>query len=75
MGSQRRMTLDDRLRLTPEEEGWQLERKIAIAFAQGAFHQCGIGCIKISNQRRTIRQRNFAPINNFAIRALYSLCG
>ena len=35
-GEQRRLTMDDHLRLSPEEEGEQLERKIAIAFAQGA---------------------------------------
>jgi hypothetical protein len=35
-GEQRRLTLDDHLRLNAEVEGWQLERKIAIAFAQGA---------------------------------------
>ena len=35
-GEQRRLTLDDHLRLSAEEEGWQLERKMAIAFAQGA---------------------------------------
>jgi hypothetical protein len=35
-GEQRRLTQDDHLRLTAEEEGWQLERKLAIAFAQGA---------------------------------------
>ena len=35
-GEQRRLTLDDHLRLSAEAEGWQLERKIAIAFAQGA---------------------------------------
>jgi hypothetical protein len=35
-GEQRRLTLDDHLRFSPEVEGWQLERKIAIAFAQGA---------------------------------------
>jgi hypothetical protein len=35
-GEQRRLTLDDQLRLNAELEGWQLERKIAIAFAQGA---------------------------------------
>lgn len=35
-GEQRRLTMDDHLRLGPEQEGWQLERKIAIAFAQGA---------------------------------------
>ncbi|HEU5351963.1 MAG TPA: hypothetical protein VFU55_10235 [Terracidiphilus sp.] len=34
-GEQRRLTLDDRLRLSAKVEGWQLERKIAIAFAQG----------------------------------------
>jgi hypothetical protein len=35
-GEQRRLTLDDHLRFSAEIEGWQLERKIAIAFAQGA---------------------------------------
>ena len=35
-GEQRRLTQDDHLRLTAEEEGWQLERKVSIAFAQGA---------------------------------------
>ena len=35
-GEQRRLTMDDHLRLSPEEESWQLERKIAISFAQGA---------------------------------------
>jgi hypothetical protein len=35
-GEQRRLMQDDHLRLSPEEEGWQLERKIAMAFAQGA---------------------------------------
>ena len=35
-GEQRRLTQDDHLRLTTEEEAWQLERKLAIAFAQGA---------------------------------------
>lgn len=35
-GEQRRLTQDYHLRLTAEEEGWQLERKIATAFAQGA---------------------------------------
>lgn len=35
-GEQRRLTQDYHLRLTPKEEGWQLERKIATAFAQGA---------------------------------------
>jgi hypothetical protein len=35
-GEQRRLTMDDHLRLSAEEEGWQLERKIAISFAQGA---------------------------------------
>jgi hypothetical protein len=36
MGEQRRMMQDDHLRLTAEEEGWQLERKLALSFAQGA---------------------------------------
>lgn len=35
-GEQRRLTMDDHLRLSPEIEGDQLERKIAISFAQGA---------------------------------------
>ncbi|MGC2636002.1 MAG: cellulase family glycosylhydrolase [Acidobacteriaceae bacterium] len=35
-GEQRRMQMDGQLRLSAEQEGWQLERKIAIAFAQGA---------------------------------------
>lgn len=36
MGEQRRLMQDDHLRLSAEEEGWQLERKLALAFAQGA---------------------------------------
>jgi hypothetical protein len=36
MGEQRRMMQDGHLRLSPQEEGWQLERKLAMAFAQGA---------------------------------------
>lgn len=35
-GEQRRLTQDYHLRLSSEEEGWQLERKVAMAFAQGA---------------------------------------
>jgi hypothetical protein len=35
-GEQRRLTQDDHLRFSAEIEGWQLERKIAAAFAQGA---------------------------------------
>ena len=35
-GEQRRLTLDDQLRFSAEVEGWQLERKIAISFAQAA---------------------------------------
>ena len=35
-GEQRRMLQDAHLRLSAEEESWQLERKIATAFAQGA---------------------------------------
>lgn len=35
-GEQRRLTLDDRLRLSAQMEAWQLERKIAISFAQAA---------------------------------------
>jgi hypothetical protein len=36
MGEQRRLTQDYHLRLSADEESWQLERKLAIAFAQGA---------------------------------------
>lgn len=36
MGEQRRLTQDDHLRLPADEESWQLERKLAISFAQGA---------------------------------------
>lgn len=36
MGEQRRLMQDDHLRLSAEEEAWQLERKLALAFAQGA---------------------------------------
>jgi len=35
-GEQRRLLEDDHLRFSAQEEGWQLERKIAMAFAQGA---------------------------------------
>lgn len=35
-GEQRRLTMDDHLRFSPEIEAWQLERKIAMSFAQGA---------------------------------------
>ena len=35
-GEQRRLTLDGQLRFSAEMEAWQLERKIAVAFAQGA---------------------------------------
>jgi hypothetical protein len=35
-GEQRRLLQDDHLRLSAQEESWQLERKISIAFAQGA---------------------------------------
>ncbi len=34
-GEQRRLTLDDQLRFSAQVEAWQLERKVAIAFAQG----------------------------------------
>jgi hypothetical protein len=34
-GEQRRLWQDDHLRFSAQEEGWQLERKIAMAFAQG----------------------------------------
>ncbi len=35
-GEQRRLTLDDQLRFNAPVESWQLERKIAISFAQAA---------------------------------------
>lgn len=35
-GEQRRLDPDGHLHLSAQEDGWQLERKIAIAFAQGA---------------------------------------
>jgi hypothetical protein len=35
-GEQRRLTLDGQMRFSVQVEAWQLERKIAIAFAQGA---------------------------------------
>jgi hypothetical protein len=35
-GEQRRLLEDAHLRFSPQEEGWQLERKIALSFAQGA---------------------------------------
>ncbi|WP_158750116.1 hypothetical protein, partial [Acidobacterium sp. S8] len=35
-GEQRRLTMDDHLRFSAQIEAWQLERKIAMAFAQGA---------------------------------------
>jgi len=35
-GEQRRLTVDGQLRLSAEEESWQLSRKLAVSFAQGA---------------------------------------
>ncbi len=35
-GEQRRLMQDDHLRLSAQEESWQLERKISMAFVQGA---------------------------------------
>ncbi len=35
-GEQRRLTEDGTLRLSAEEESWQLSRKLAVSFAQGA---------------------------------------
>ena len=35
-GEQRRVTVDGHLRLSAEEESWQLSRKLAVSFAQGA---------------------------------------
>jgi hypothetical protein len=35
-GEQRRLTVDGHLRLSAEEESWQLSRKLAVSFAQGA---------------------------------------
>lgn len=36
MGEQRRLDQRNQLRFSPQIEGWQLERKLAISFAQGA---------------------------------------
>lgn len=36
LGEQRRLDQRDRLRFSPQIEAWQLERKMAISFAQGA---------------------------------------
>jgi hypothetical protein len=35
-GEQRRLTMDGQLRFSAQAEAWQLERKIAVAYAQGA---------------------------------------
>jgi hypothetical protein len=57
MGEQRRLTQDDRLRLSAEEESWQLERKLAIAFAQGAG-----GIEWVWNVNATMANDNEIPI-------------
>jgi len=56
-GEQRRTTMDGHLRLSAQEEGWQLERKISIAFAQGA------GALEwVWNVNATMANDNEVPI-------------
>ena len=57
MGEQRRLTQDDHLRLSAEEEGWQLERKLASCFAQGAG-----GLEWVWNVNATMANDNEIPI-------------
>jgi len=57
MGEQRRLTQDDHLRLSAEEEGWQLERKLASSFAQGAG-----GLEWVWNVNATMANDNEIPI-------------
>ena len=57
MGEQRRLTQDDHLRLSAEEEGWQLERKLATSFAQGAG-----GLEWVWNVNATMANDNEIPI-------------
>ena len=56
-GEQRRMQMDGQLRLSAEQEGWQLERKIAISFAQAA------GALEwVWNVNATMANDNEVPI-------------
>ncbi len=56
-GEQRRMQMDGQLRLCAEVEGWQLERKIAISFAQAA------GALEwVWNVNATMANDNEVPI-------------
>ncbi|MFP5248814.1 MAG: hypothetical protein ACLGP3_03180 [Acidobacteriota bacterium] len=56
-GEQRRLTLDDQLRLSAQMEAWQLERKIAISFAQAA------GALEwVWNVNATMANDNEVPI-------------
>jgi len=56
-GEQRRLTMDDQLRFSAEMEGWQLERKIAMSFAQGA------GALEwVWNVNATMANDNEVPI-------------
>lgn len=57
MGEQRRLTQDDHLRLSAEEESRQLERKLAISFAQGAG-----GIEWVWNVNATMANDNETPI-------------
>ena len=57
MGEQRRLTQDDHLRFSAEEEGRQLERKLAISFAQGAG-----GLEWVWNVNATMANDNEIPI-------------
>lgn len=57
MGSQRRVLPDARLRLSAEDEGFQLERKLAASFAQGAG-----GIEWVWNGNATMANDNETPI-------------
>jgi len=56
-GEQRRLTMDGHLRLSAEVEGWQLERKVAISFAQAG------GALEwVWNVNATMANDNETPI-------------
>lgn len=57
MGEQRRLNQDAHLRLSAEEESWQLERKMVSAFAQGAG-----GLEWVWNVNATMANDNEIPI-------------
>ena len=56
-GEQRRLTQDDHLRFSAEQEAWQLERKLASSFAQGAG-----GLEWVWNVNATMANDNEIPI-------------